>query len=1157
MKKKWISFIVTTAIYANYCMLPCIAKQPSAKESKEKSTESYVEEMITDETENMEEDETLTQCADRFIIKYKSNVDHTIALQALEEDVVSDTESEDNDCYEVVYLEEPVEISSFVEEILENSTDTVEYVQPDYVLQISEAEENQTESELPDMIAENEEENIKTETDTDTETDTETDSIVALIDTGVDVEHPMLQGHMLEGYNFVEDTTEVYDREKEMEQAHGTHIAGIIASTAPGVQILPLKVFEAGKAYTSDIVKAVQYAEEHGAQIVNMSFGGSNDNPYLKEAMENSSMFFVCAAGNNRQNLKEHPVYPASYGLNNSISVVSVNQDGGMSYFSNYGEESADIAAYGRDVSSCFPENGYGVMNGTSMSAAYVTAGAALAIERCEADQIKDYLKNTSKHLSCLQGKVADGNMLDIDNVVNGIADSSITEVFPEEDFAVDEPEKSSEEMWKLFENEDNIAVSAGEDFTLALKSDGTVWSWGRNDKGQLGDGTKQNSNQPVLVVGLRNIIQISAGGSHALALKSDGSIWSWGSNEDGQLGDGTTNDSRIPIQMPLNLIQQMGSRVTDISAGFNHNLLLTDIGMVWGWGKNACSCIGENKYSGMLNPYPMPDISGISKISAGKNISIFLSSSGAVWARGQGTPGYVASAGSSNSAVNISALKGSESISEGNGTVHAAITSDSKHQIKAWGKGYIGNHSYTEEIWEQPQIVYGRDNADLPAMKSISIGETHTIAVTTSQQAWVWGDNSIGQLGVGSYQSPILPWKVLDQVTMASAGNNFSVFLRTDGTIYACGSNQYGQLGVNRSVSDFVTPIKVTFRNNTYFGNAENVELHERNQGAIFNPGEPQYYKFTPNVSGTYFFGTMSDIDTCGYLYDSDYKQLTSNDDGYQKGGSSNIRDFYFEYWMIKGHTYYIVVRAYQKTVTGAFLLCNGYGDDYSNDIKNAGKIEFQKTLTCKIDYPNDVDIFAFTPAVTRGYSVQAISELDTYGILYDGSGNILTSNDNGPAETESKNAKDFRMRYQLTAGVTYYIAVKANNSETGQVSLIVDYSDDYPGTLEEAFDISNNYCTLGKINYIGDQDMFVFKAKNPDLYIVSVITDIALNYSFNKPYYGSGLLDGLVYETANRYVAETSLLENEVLSIWLGSKNNIGAYKIYVETPLIVNVQ
>ena len=77
--------------------------------------------MITDETENMEEDETLTQCADRFIIKYKSNVDHTIALQALEEDVVSDTESEDNDCYEVVYLEEPVEISSFVEEILENS----------------------------------------------------------------------------------------------------------------------------------------------------------------------------------------------------------------------------------------------------------------------------------------------------------------------------------------------------------------------------------------------------------------------------------------------------------------------------------------------------------------------------------------------------------------------------------------------------------------------------------------------------------------------------------------------------------------------------------------------------------------------------------------------------------------------------------------------------------------------------------------------------------------------------------------------------------------------------------------------------------------------------------------------------------------------------
>lgn len=1151
MRKKWISLIVTTAICANYCMLPCIAKQPSAKESKEKSTESYVEEkMITDETENMEEDETLTQCADRFIIKYKSNVDHTVALQALEEDVVSDTE-EDNDCYEVVYLEGPVEISSFIEEILENSADAVEYVQPDYVLQVSEAEENQTESELLDMIAENAEENIKKETDA------ETDTIVALIDTGVDVEHPMLQGHMLEGYNFVEDTTEVYDQEKGMEQAHGTHIAGIIASTAPGVQILPLKVFEEGKAYTSDIVKAVQYAEEHGAQIVNMSFGGSNDNPYLKEAMENSSMFFVCAAGNNRQNLQEHPVYPASYGLDNSISVVSVNQDGGMSYFSNYGEESADIAAYGRDVSSCFPENGYGVMNGTSMSAAYVTAGAVLAMERCEADQIKDYLKNTSKHLSCLQGKVADGNMLDIDNVVNGIADSSITEVFPEEDFAVDEPEKSSEEMWELFENEDNIAVSAGEDFTLALKSDGTVWSWGRNDKGQLGDGTTQNSNQPVQVIGLTNIVQISAGGTHSLARKSDGSIWSWGANENGQLGDGTTNDSHIPVQMPLNLIQQMGSRVTDISAGFNHNLLLTDIGMVWGWGKNAYSCIGENKYSTMLNPYLMSDVSGISKISSGKNISIFLSSSGSVWARGQGTPGYVASAGSSNSVVNISALKGSESISEGNGTVHATITSDSKHQIKAWGKGYIGNHDYTEEIWEQPQIVYGRDNEELPAMKSISIGETHTIAVTTSQQAWVWGDNSVGQLGVGSYQSPILPWKVLDQVTMASAGNNFSVFLRTDGTIYACGSNQYGQLGVNRSEQSLFAPTQVSFCSNTEFGTAKNIQFNMTTEGAIQTAGEYRYYIFIPNVSGTYFFGTISNIDTYGYLYDSNKEQLAYNDDGNKKGGSSNSRDFYLEYWLTKGNVYYIAVRAYSRTVCGSYQLCNGYGDDYGNEIKNAGMIQFQKTLTCKIDYPNDVDMFAFIPVVTGEYTIQSISELDTYGILYNKENEKLTYNDNWTVRDKSENENDFCIKYELIAGNTYYIAVKANKAQTGSVNIIVDYDDDYSDTLEEAFDISKKYCTLGKINYVGDRDMFVFKASKESLYIISIFSNTELTYSFNRPYAELGGQDIEYSLIENGCVTKTQLNKDEVLSINVVHKANMGEYKLYVETPLIVDVK
>lgn len=127
---------------------------------------------------------------------------------------------------------------------------------------------------------------------------------------------------------------------------------------------MPLKVFENGKAYTSDIIKAIEYAKDNGATIVNCSFGSSDNNQALKDTMEQSNLFFVCAAGNHRTNIDETPVYPAAFSLENSISVAALNQDLGMSYFSNYGIQNVDISAWGRDVYSCFPNGEYGTMNG-------------------------------------------------------------------------------------------------------------------------------------------------------------------------------------------------------------------------------------------------------------------------------------------------------------------------------------------------------------------------------------------------------------------------------------------------------------------------------------------------------------------------------------------------------------------------------------------------------------------------------------------------------------------------------------------------------------------------------------------------------------------------------------------------------------------------
>jgi len=202
--------------------------------------------------------------------------------------------------YEIIELEESIEPGVFMEQVAEDLGNEIEYIQPDYVMELAGDVSNSTE------------ENIDEETDTDSdnrmfnrdqdlrkawETSRGEGVTVALIDTGVDISHPMLEGQIVDGYDFCNDSSNVYNPDLGMDQLHGTHVSGIIAESAPDAMIMPLKVFENGKAYTSDIIRAIEFAEANGAAIVNMSFGSKDDNQALREAMGRSGMFFVCAAG--------------------------------------------------------------------------------------------------------------------------------------------------------------------------------------------------------------------------------------------------------------------------------------------------------------------------------------------------------------------------------------------------------------------------------------------------------------------------------------------------------------------------------------------------------------------------------------------------------------------------------------------------------------------------------------------------------------------------------------------------------------------------------------------------------------------------------------------------------------------------------------------
>lgn len=358
----------------------------------------------------------------------------------------------------------------------------------------------------------------------------------------------------LYGWNFCEDNNTVSGSVYGEDISHGTHIAGIIAAVkdnwkgsagvAPSARVMPLKVFNEGTAYTSDIIEAIEYAEKMGAKIVNCSWGSTVKNPALEEAIKNSNMLFVCAAGNSGTNIDNNPVYPASLDHPNVISVASVNRNGILSGFSNYGQNSVHVAAPGEEILSTLPGNDYGYMNGTSMSTAFVSGEAALLLsvsEDISPGELKERIINCSDRLPSLTGRVFESRKINCWKAVNNENGGDMIEVPGNGDMPENSPAGQDGDGFSLFSTVEGqfIAVACGNYHSIALRSDGTVWACGNNNYGQLGNGTRTDSLTPVQVSGLSDITAIACGGWHSIALKEDGTVWAWGYSFYGQLGIG------------------------------------------------------------------------------------------------------------------------------------------------------------------------------------------------------------------------------------------------------------------------------------------------------------------------------------------------------------------------------------------------------------------------------------------------------------------------------------------------------------------------------------------------------------------------------------------------------------------------------------------
>ena len=334
------------------------------------------------------------------------------------------------------------------------------------------------------------------------------------------------------------------------------------------------------------------------------------------------------------------------------------------------------------------------------------------------------------------------------------------------------------------------VQIEAGRHFTILRKKDGTVWAWGSNDFGQLGDASEpgpehfylsareRSTPGPVRGPGgegfLTGIASIAAGYQHAAAVRKDGTIWAWGDNGAGQLGDGSVKAVSAPVQVLGPGGKGFLTDVIDIAAGARHTLALCEDGTVWAWGSNSAGQLGDGTLRDSLTPVQVKGtggqgvLAGVRAVAANVAYSAALMADGTVRAWGNNAFGQIGDGSRKDSAVPVlvkgvggdGALEGITAIAAGR---YYAAALDKNGNVLAWGfneGGLLGNGELEGSLTPAPvSEPEGADN--LTGVTSIAAGSRHMLALKADGTLWAWGSNGAGQLGDGGANSGLTPFQV------------------------------------------------------------------------------------------------------------------------------------------------------------------------------------------------------------------------------------------------------------------------------------------------------------------------------------------------------------------------------------------------------------
>lgn len=337
------------------------------------------------------------------------------------------------------------------------------------------------------------------------------------------------------------------------------------------------------------------------------------------------------------------------------------------------------------------------------------------------------------------------------------------------------------------------------------LFSQGNLWGWGANYSGELGTNAVGYSSSPVqTVAGGVNWKQVAGGGSHTSAIKVDGTLWIWGLNTNGQLGDNTVVRKSSPVQTVSG-----GTNWKQVSCGDDFTAAIKTDGTLWLWGINDNGQLGNNNRTKQSSP--VQTISGGSnwkQVECGKYTTSAIKTDGTLWLWGLGWYGMLGDNTVADKSSPVQTVAGGNDWQQVScfGAHTAALKIDGS--LWTWGRnnsGQLGDNTVVDKS-SPIQTIAGGTN-----WKQVACGDGFTTAIKADGTLWVWGVNDYGQLGNNTVDSKSSPIQTVTGGTnwkQVSAGVLHTSAIKTDGTLWTWGYNEDGALGDNSLISKS-TPVQ------------------------------------------------------------------------------------------------------------------------------------------------------------------------------------------------------------------------------------------------------------------------------------------------------------------------------------------------------------